>query len=220
MSEQGPRIRIQPDGPYLVRGAPLVERAPVTSEEGHKLTWRTGDRLDEGDRTYRLCRCGGSSTKPYCDTTHRTNGFDGTETAPTEPYDERAETLAATGMTIRDDRGTCQHAGFCADRASNVWKLRRDTDDPLVRARVMHMIEHCPSGALAYDVDGERVEPALPAEVATTPDGPLWVTGGVPVERADGAPMETRNRVALCRCGASSNKPLCDGSHADIGFET
>ena len=44
-------------------------------------------------------------------------------------------------------------------------------------------------------------------------DGPLWVTGHIPVERADGQPMETRNRVTLCNCGKSKNKPLCDGSH-------
>ena len=48
--------------------------------------------------------------------------------------------------------------------------------------------------------------------------GPLWVRGGVPVVSADGTPYEIRNRVTLCRCGASQNKPFCDGSHASIGF--
>ncbi len=48
--------------------------------------------------------------------------------------------------------------------------------------------------------------------------GPLWVRGGIPVVSADGTPYEVRNRVTLCRCGASQNKPFCDGSHASIGF--
>jgi CDGSH-type Zn-finger protein len=48
--------------------------------------------------------------------------------------------------------------------------------------------------------------------------GPLWVRGGIQVEAADGTPYEVRNRVTLCRCGASQNKPFCDGSHAAIGF--
>ena len=48
--------------------------------------------------------------------------------------------------------------------------------------------------------------------------GALWVTGGVPITRADGQPFETRNRVTLCRCGQSSNKPLCDGTHRVIEF--
>ena len=82
------------------------------------------------------------------------------------------------------------------------------------------MVERCPSGALSYalEADGETVDPDLPKEVALIPDGPLWVSGGIPVERRDGQPLETRNRVTLCRCGASSNKPLCDGTHKEIGF--
>lgn len=46
----------------------------------------------------------------------------------------------------------------------------------------------------------------------------LWVTGGIPILRADGQPWETRNRVMLCRCGHSGNKPLCDGTHRSINF--
>lgn len=49
-------------------------------------------------------------------------------------------------------------------------------------------------------------------------DGPLYVTGRIPVELADGEPFETRNRMTLCRCGASKSKPLCDGSHTESGF--
>ena len=110
------------------------------------------------------------------------------------------------------------HAGFCGNRVSNVWKMAGTTDDTVVRAQVMAMIERCPSGALTFEVDGEVIEPDLPVGIAVMLDGPLWVTGGIPIERADGEPMETRNRVTLCRCGASANKPLCDGSHKDVGF--
>ena len=42
--------------------------------------------------------------------------------------------------------------------------------------------------------------------------GPLWVRGGIPVMSADGKPYAIRNRVTLCRCGKSGNKPFCDGS--------
>ena len=77
----------------------------------------------------------------------------------------------------------------------------------------------CPSGALTYSVepDGE-VEPDLATQVAVVADGPLWVTGGVPIERSDGQAVERRNRVTLCRCGQSANKPHCDGSHKESGF--
>jgi CDGSH-type Zn-finger protein len=46
----------------------------------------------------------------------------------------------------------------------------------------------------------------------------LWVRGGIPVISADGFAYEVRNRVTLCRCGASANKPFCDGSHYKISF--
>src|SRR4029077_8850295 len=76
----------------------------------------------------------------------------------------------------------------------------------------------CPSGALSYSINGEVVEPDLPQEIAVTPDGALWVSGGIPIERADGQPCEVRNRVTLCRCGASNNQPYCDGTHKEDGF--
>ena len=48
--------------------------------------------------------------------------------------------------------------------------------------------------------------------------GPLWLRGGIPVISADGFAYEVRNRMTLCRCGASANKPFCDGSHFKVGF--
>jgi hypothetical protein len=62
------------------------------------------------------------------------------------------------------------------------------------------------------------VEPDFPKEIAITPDSALWVSGGIPIERADGQPFEVRNRVTLCRCGDSKNKPLCDGTHEEVEF--
>jgi len=115
----------------------------------------------------------------------------------------------------------CAHAGFCSNRVTNVWKLARAnaTEDSIVRAQVMAMIERRPSGASSYAVgdEDELVEPELPAEIAIVDDGPLFVTGGIPVDRTDGQPVETRNRVVLCRCGQSVHKPLCDGSHVKAG---
>ena len=48
--------------------------------------------------------------------------------------------------------------------------------------------------------------------------GPIWVKGGIRIEGADGKSYEIRNRVTLCRCGQSSNKPFCDGTHASMHF--
>jgi CDGSH-type Zn-finger protein len=84
----------------------------------------------------------------------------------------------------------------------------------------MAMIERCPSGALRYRLaaNEEEIEPELPVGVGVIDDGPLWVTGGVAITGADGSLLERRNRVTLCRCGQSANKPLCDGTHRTAGF--
>lgn len=213
-----PTISVAPNGPYLVSGAPLVVRTPVHTAAGEPIAWERGAALDAGDR-YALCRCGASDGKPFCDGTHARVGFDGTETA-SGTFDDRSQPYEGPGLTMRDDRSLCVHAGFCGTAATNVWKMVERSDATDVRLQLLGMIDRCPSGALSYRFEGasEDNEPDLPRQVAIVPDGPLVVTGGVPVTRADGRPMETRNRVTLCRCGASGNKPLCDGSHKDVGF--
>jgi len=213
-----PKVKVMPNGPLMVSGSvPLRNKKPIMSEHGEPLTWQTEVPV-ETRATYALCRCGASSNKPFCDGTHSKNDFDGTETATTDEYEQSRTSYPGTGIEVFDDRAICVHAGFCGNQVSNVWKMSPKTDDTQVRAQVMAMIERCPSGALTYEVNGQAVEPDLPTEVSITPDGPIWVSGGIPVERSDGQPMETRNRVTLCRCGHSANKPLCDGSHKEAGF--
>ena len=53
------------------------------------------------------------------------------------------------------------------------------------------------------------------------PNGPYLIEGPVDVYDTAGnrIPTEDRPRIALCRCGASSNKPFCDGTHSKIGFQ-
>jgi CDGSH-type Zn-finger protein len=197
---------------------PLVARAPVATERGEPIAWTTPQPIPVGSPglTYALCRCGGSSNKPFCDGTHKTREFDAGDG---EEPDGRKD-YPGPNLVVRDDRALCTHAGFCGDRVSNVWKMVARSDDTAVRSRVIAMVERCPSGALSYAFEpgGRDNEPALPQQIAVTPDGPLWVTGGIPVAGASGRELTPRNRVTLCRCGASNRKPLCDGTHKDIGF--
>jgi CDGSH-type Zn-finger protein len=211
-------ITAAPNGPYLVSGSvPLYRRRSVESEHGEPLTWETTEHVQTRDR-YALCRCGESGNKPFCDGTHARVGFT-TNDQDSGTYDERSTTLGGTGITVRDDRSICVHAGFCGTRVANVWGQVPETGESTVRAQVISMIEKCPSGALTFRLDGGDVEPLLASAIAVTDDGPLWVTGGIPVGLADGTTLEVRNRVTLCRCGASANKPLCDGSHKSAGFQ-
>lgn len=221
MTEHDTDITAQPDGPYIVRDLPLVRRRSVVTEHGEPITTETTAHLDTR-AVYALCRCGQSANKPFCDGAHARIGFDGTDTATTTSYDERATTYEGTRLVVRDDRSICVHAGFCGNRVTNVWNEMggSGTDDSIVRAQVINMVERCPSGAMTYrlEADGDDIEPDLRPAVAVIADGPLHVTGRVTMQRADGTMLETRNRVTLCRCGASNNKPLCDGTHRDIDF--
>jgi CDGSH-type Zn-finger protein len=218
------KIVVQENGPYMVQGGiPLVRKTQVVSEHGEPLTWKKEETIETGE-TYDLCRCGQSSHKPFCDMTHFDVDFDGTETADTRVMAERQEIYAGgTKIVVKRDYSLCMESGFCANRMTNIEKMVRETADTQVRAQVMGMIERCPSGSYTYSIEeGEPdIEPDLPQQIAVTTEitsdgpiaGPLWVTGNIPIERADGQPFEMRNRVTLCCCGRSKIKPLCDGAH-------
>ena len=89
-----------------------------------------------------------------------------------------------------------------------------------MREKLETMVSLCPSGRLQYShrMGGELVEPPYEPSIGVQVDGPLLVRGGIRVVSSDGETWQVRNRVTLCRCGHSSNKPFCDGTHKVIGF--
>jgi CDGSH-type Zn-finger protein len=225
---KGMRIVVIRNGPYVVEGkVPLVSKKQVVSEYGEPLTWQKDGILLSGEDEYHLCRCGRSSSQPLCDGSHRATNFDGTESADTKASASRAIViLGGKGIIVRKDPTLCMQSGFCGMQDADIDELVADCDDTRTRSLVMAMVERCPSGALTYQIetDWPDIEPDLPRQVAVTTEitsdgsigGPLWVTGGIPVERSDGQLLETRNRVTLCNCGKSGNKPLCDGTHRHL----
>ena len=225
-ADESKQIEICGNGPYMVCGnIPLVRKIQVVSEFGEPLTWRYGGEIPAGDG-YFLCRCGQSGDMPFCDGTHARIQFDGKETAPDNRRADRAEPYPGSSkITISMDASLCTGSGFCANRFTSIAEIAAHTDDIQVRTMAIAMIEHCPSGALTYALEGnpEDIEVDLPQQVAVTTEitsegairGPLWVTGGVQIVLSDGTLLEKRNRVTLCNCGHSQNKPLCDGSHRD-----
>jgi CDGSH-type Zn-finger protein len=220
-----PRIRILANGPYFVSGGvPLAEQIVCVDDDGQPRGWREG-RSYPVQESYALCRCGRSRQMPFCDGSHMAARFDGTETAAETPYLEQADEIAGSTLTLTDAESFCIGAGFC-DRAGGAWALTRRSADPQARQTAIEEACDCPSGRLvAWDTDGRAIEPEFEpslglvvSEADEAPGrapsiGPLWVRGGIPVESSDGTVYEVRNRVTLCRCGRSSNKPFCDGSH-------
>jgi CDGSH-type Zn-finger protein len=201
-----PTIECKPNGPYLINGL-----ANLRDSHGEALAV---------DTIVKLCRCGGSATKPYCDGTHRRNGFSDARSADATP--DRRDAYRAAAITIHDNRGVCAHAGICTDRLASVFKYN---SEPWIEASgadvaaIIDTVRACPSGALSYSLGGVEVaHPARPAAITVTKNGPYAVVGGVDlvnVARGRGASTE---HYTLCRCGASKNKPFCDGSHWDVSF--
>lgn len=222
------RILIIKNGPYKVQGSiPLVHKTQVVSEYGEPLTWQTDGKIDTPEGEYTLCRCGKSATHPFCDRTHRTLPFDGTETADTGPRSNRIRRFPrGTRIIVDKDPSLCMQSGFCGLKDLGFGQLIASSEDTKIRSLVMAMVERCPSGSLSYRIeeDAPDIEPDLPQQIAVVTEitsdgpiaGPLWVTGGISIERSDGQPLETRNRVTLCNCGHSSCKPLCDGTHRQL----
>jgi CDGSH-type Zn-finger protein len=127
---------------------------------------------------------------------------------------------------LTDAEELCATARFC-HRAGGTWKLVKNSDDLESKEIAITEACDCPSGRLvAWDKkSGKAIEPEFQPSIGLVEDpekrvsGPIWVKGVVPIESSSAQKYEIRNRVTLCRCGASENKPFCDGRHIDIEFD-
>lgn len=119
----------------------------------------------------------------------------------------------------------CIHSGICVRGLSSVFDVKKrpwvniegaDTD------AIVAQVKKCPSGALSYFMNKEEnstTEIEVERIVEAAPDGPLMVYGNLLVRDSAGNEKRHHKVTAFCRCGASSNKPYCDGTHRKIGFK-
>lgn len=216
------KIKIVKNGPYIVTGnVPLSEK--IITPKGKRYEYKAGRVFPEA-KEYALCRCGKTKKSPYCDGTHEEAVFIGTETASRLPYEERAEILEGPGIDLMDD-SRCAYARFCHEEHGNVWELVENSDVPRYRDEAISAACNCPSGRLvAVEKDGRMIEPEYEPAIEILQDpqegvsGPIFVKGNIPIESSDGFVYEVRNRVALCRCGKSRNKPFCNANHVTVKY--
>ncbi|UCG54431.1 MAG: CDGSH iron-sulfur domain-containing protein [Dehalococcoidia bacterium] len=216
------RVKVIENGPYIITGGvPLSQQSILVDEEGFSYEWDEGKKYPF-EREYSLCRCGNTKTIPFCDKSHLKVSFDGSETASRDPYLKQAEEITGPDLDLTDVYGLCAFARFC-DRAGGIWELTHQSDEEKARQTAIQEASNCPSGRLVvWDKKGKAIEPTLEPSIVLVEDqqqnvsGPIWVRGGIQIEAADGTLYEARNRVTLCRCGRSINKPFCDASHIEI----
>jgi len=222
------KIKITKNGPYVVSGGiPLKEELIKTDERGDSVEWEETNRFQDKE-VYSLCRCGKTKTPPFCDGSHLKSGFNGKETASREKFETGAKKIKGPSLDLLDNEPLCAKARFCYSYNEDVWDLTREADKEGERKNVIKRTHNCSAGRLVVrNKDSHTdIEPGLAEEISLTEDpsrdvsGPLWVKGGVEIESEDGYKYEKRNRVTLCRCGNSKNKPFCDGSHIRCQYKT
>jgi CDGSH-type Zn-finger protein len=143
------RVVVMPNGPYLVYGdIPLVRKRKVVAENGESLAWEKTETILT-EETYALCRCGESGSKPFCDgRSHARVGFDGSEAHDSRVAEERQLVHEGNGIVVRRDLSLCMHARFCVGRLRKIPEMMEATSDSDMRAHIIGLIEHCPSGTL------------------------------------------------------------------------
>jgi uncharacterized Fe-S cluster protein YjdI len=127
------------------------------------------------------------------------------------------------------DSQTCIHSAVCIRNLGKVFDISKK---PWINVsagtpeEIQNLIHTCPSGALSYEVPGKTKHKETNLNMDTenlkvtiSENGPYLIKGNFVVEDAAGNKIETKETAALCRCGASTNKPFCDGAHRKIDFK-
>jgi len=205
------------------KDGPLVVEGQIQLIDARRNEIETHGRV-------RLCRCGMSNKKPFCDNSHEPSHF-GAESGQSEeeflspkPVSRRRE-YTGDGIKVSFDASVCIHVAECLKLMPETFDLRARPWINLENAdiqKVVDTVRNCPSGALRYELDDsssveiepEPTEPVLRA----WRNGPLRIRGDVKIVNTKGETVLEGDRAALCRCGASRNKPFCDNTHRMIKF--
>jgi CDGSH-type Zn-finger protein/truncated hemoglobin YjbI len=209
-------IQAARNGPYLATNVPtLIDHLGIGSRPAPQLA---------------LCRCGGSAAKPACDGSCATNGFSDAKD-PKRVVDQR-DKYRGQQVAVFDNRGICQHSGYCTDRLPGVFRTDKE---PFVAPsggrmdEIIRAVRDCPSGALSYGLGEPEARAhvdwnhARPPAIEITAHGPYRVTGEIALSGPDGSQIpraagSSAEHYALCRCGHSRNKPFCSGMHWYVHF--
>lgn len=142
--------------------------------------------------------------------------------------DKTAREFTNGEITVIWKQHKCIHSAVCVKRlpavfnpAHRPWVIIQGSDTESIRTT----IDLCPSGALTYRMNDEAAEqenntpPIHHTQIKVVPNGPLLINGPAEIVDQNGKKENKSIIFALCRCGASHNKPYCDGTHNFIGFK-
>lgn len=223
--EPGPLLlggqEVSRKGPQMADTAKVEERenGPLVVKGLRRMVDADGSEI-EVKEVMRLCRCGHSAQKPFCDGSHARVGFESRGGTPTGL--DRVITYSGAEISVTFNPRLCAHAGECGRIAKHVFN---PSQKPWVQPdkgsveEIQEVIASCPSGALALrGIHGPEHMMMDRPDIQVQKNGPYWVLEVEPPvpPQAEGMSPE---KYVLCRCGQSGNKPFCDGTHFDVGWK-
>ena len=180
-----------------VAGDPDPDRWPLSGDQRQKLTDWLGERCRTG-RRWRCADAASRSVKPFCDGTCAPIGF--TDAKDPNRVADRRDTYVGQQVTVLDNRGICQHSGFCTDRLATVFRLGQE---PFVSPsggrmdEIIRAVRDCPSGALSYAIDGVEARDA----------GRPRTTSASRRSRSQGRPVPDHRRTIALIDGSGEHVP-------------
>lgn len=136
--------------------------------------------------------------------------------------EENIHTYESEDITIEFDSKRCLHSAECVRGLNSAFDLQKKPwiqPEEASAEQLKETVHKCPTGALQYSDTDIQERPARENTITIVPDGPLYLRGDIEIQNAEGETLLKDTRVALCRCGESDNKPLCDNSHDEIEFK-
>lgn len=207
MENEKPKITPLKNGPYHIQNL-------------EKFSNSRGEPIETHENMI-LCSCGASRKKPFCDGSHAGIGHTTEKTKDRIP--DKKKSYKGKNITIHDNRGICSHSEDCVRNLPSVFKLRRSPwidPDGADAEEIKRVIKMCPSGALSYTENDEETKDFFDeAEIIVSKNGPYCVRGNIEIDNTDLGEDASEEHYTLCRCGASKNKPRCDGSHWYADFK-
>lgn len=191
-------IEIMEDGPYKMSNVDSLE----FNNEPQDIT-----------NPCFLCRCGESKKAPYCDGSHGAAGFVG----KSKPL-KKQDIIVWEGKKLKTyfNPNICMHARYCAP-LGELRKKEGDDGSTATAEKIVFIANKCPSGAVSYEklADFTEKKPNHENRVSIRKGGEIRIQAESNAVNFDLSDRQDSDKITLCRCGKSLNKPFCDAQHEE-----
>lgn len=137
---------------------------------------------------------------------------------------EKTKEYSNGDVTVVWEADKCIHSGICVQGLPDVFQPKEKPwikIDAASTEALVNQVKQCPSGALSFYMNSkiDQTSETMETKVEILENGPLLVYGTLKVTYKDGREEVKNKTTAFCRCGASQNKPYCDGAHIKEDFK-